>query len=201
MSQIEDTENALLALLGDCQLPAEISIDSAPNAWSGNYVRELLTSTPAVRLAFLGAEPYSEQLTTLNLKARWGVYVVVGWSAADQSQRRLGADAGYDLVSRVAPILHRAPLKDPAGLALPFPEVNGIEVITDAPMDAAHLWVAEILIEIELPLDIPEPCQGPLDDWLRFRATIDLPGGEPLPDIGDAGTAGDVPLQVDLPQT
>ena len=87
-----------------------------------------------MRLAFLGASPYADQLTTLNLKASaWGVYVIVGWSAADQSQRRLGVDGGYDLVSRVAPILHRAPLKDPAGLALPFPEVNGIEVITDAP--------------------------------------------------------------------
>ena len=66
--------------------------------------------------------------------------------------------------------------------------MTSIEVITDAPMDAAHLWVSEILIEIELPLDIPEPCQGPLDDWLRFRATIDLPGAEPSARyFGDAG--------------
>ena len=45
-----------------------------------------------------------------------------------------------------------------------------------------------------------DACYGPLDDFLKVNATIDLPGGEPLPDIADAGVLGDVPLQVDIDQ-
>ena len=47
---------------------------------------------------------------------------------------------------------------------------------------------------------IPADCVGPLDDFLQVRATFDIEGGEPLPDIADAGTAGDLPAIVDLPQ-
>ena len=202
MSQISDTEGALLGLLRTCQLPAGVHIASAPHSWDSGFVQRLLTTTPAVLLAFLGAVPKADAAssTSLNLTANWGCYAVIGWNGKSQEQRRLAVDGGYDIVTRVAPILHNAIIEDPARQRLPIPAVTAIDVLTDSALDLANLWICEVLVEVELPLEIPFDCVGPLDDWLEARATFDLEGGKPLPDIADAGVEGDVPMQTDLPQ-
>ena len=202
MSQIGDTENALLGLLKTCQLPSGVHIASAPHAWDAGFVQRLIPQTPAVLLAFLGAQPHADTAssTSLNLTASWGVYAVVGWNGQSEERRRLAVDGGYDIVARVAPILHNAIIEDPARQRLPIPSVTGIEVLTDSALDLANLWICEVLVEVELPLYIPEDCEGPLDAFIRVRATFDLEGGEPLPDIADAGTLGDVPARQDLDQ-
>ena len=81
--------------------------------------------------------------------------------------------------------------------------VEGLGVETDSALDLANLWVGSIAVSIELPLELlpQESCYGPLDDFLKVRATFDLEGGKPTPDIADAGTEGDMPARVDLPQT
>ena len=189
MSQIGDTEHALLDLLKSCQLPAGISIESAPNDWSGNYVTKLISSTPAVRLVFMGATPRAgdELSTSLNMVARWSCLVVTGWHGLPEEQNRLAEDGGYDLTARIAPIIHNAPLLDPANQRLPIPYVVSIENVANAALLEAGLWACEILVEIELPLDIPEACTGPLDVFLRIRGDLDLPD-----------PAADIPLAVDL---
>ena len=75
-----------------------------------------------------------------------------------------------------------------------------MEVLTDGALEETGLWVGAITLAVRLPLAIPADCVGPLDDFLQVRATFDIEGGEPLPDIADAGTAGDLPAIVDLPQ-
>lgn len=191
MSQIADTENALMRTLEGCQLPAGVSIETAPGEWSPGYIQRLLDKTPAVRLAFLGAQPFETTATALQMRAEWAAYCIVGWAGQDQSMRRLAVDGGYDMVARVAPILHSAPLMDAQRppQRLPLPSVTGIEVLTDAAYDTANLWIAAVLVEVELPLDIPEDCTGPLDDFLRVRGRFDLP--DPAPDL---------PLAVDIPR-
>ena len=165
MSQIGDTENALLGLLRTCQLPTGVHIGSAPSQWDQGFVQRLIPSTPAILLAFLGALPHADarSTTSLNLLASWGLYAVVGWRGQTQEERRLAVDGGYDLVARVAPIIHNAIIEDPARQRLPIPVVVNIETLTDSALDIGNLWVCEIQVEVELPLDIPEDCIGPLD--------------------------------------
>ena len=202
MTQIGDTENALLGLLRECQLPSGVHIGSAPSQWDAGFVQRLIPSTPAILLAFLGAQPHADpgSSTSLNMMASWGAYAIIGWRGQSSEDRRLAVDGGYDIVTRVAPILHNALIHDPAHQRLPFPTVVSIETLTDSALDIGNLWVCEIQVEVELPLDIPEDCVGPLDAFLEVRATIDLPGGKPTPDIADVGTEGDLPVRVDLPQ-
>ena len=52
MSQIGDTENALLGLLRTCQLPTGVHIGSAPSQWDQGFVQRLIPSTPAICLRF-----------------------------------------------------------------------------------------------------------------------------------------------------
>ena len=190
-TQIADTENALLDLLRECQLPSQTHIGSAPSRWDMGFIQRLIPTTPAVLISFLGAEPHADRLqTSLNLNASWGVYAVIGWNGNTQEQRRLAVDGGYDIVGRVAPILHNAPIMDPAQQRLPFPQVTKIEVLTDSSVDVSNLWVCEMLVEIELPLEIPEPCIGPLDDFLRVRGPLVVPD-----------PADDIDIAVDLPQS
>ena len=73
-------------------------------------------------------------------------------------------------------------------------------MLTNSALDLAQLWIGVVEISIELPLDLLPECIGPLDDFVRVRATFDIEGGKPTPDIADAGDAGDVPVRVDLSQ-
>ena len=72
--------------------------------------------------------------------------------------------------------------------------------LTDPSLEQANLWIAAIDVEVSLPLELPEDCIGALDEFLEARATFDVAGGEPAPDIADAGTLGDFPARVDLEQ-
>ena len=200
--QIAKTDRALVRLLEDCNFPG-VTVQSAPHEWDAGYVQRLLGDVPALLVAFLGAEEYDGTKTnTLNLKGAWACYCVVGWHGKDQEARRLGAGAGFDLLARTASVLHSAYLDDENGERLAQVLVEGLGVETDSAVDISNLWVGSIALDIELPLPLleSEGCFGPLDDFLRVRATFDIEGGEPAPDIADAGTAGDLPARVDLPQ-
>lgn len=202
MTQIASTEAALVRLLEGCSFP-NTTVQTCPHEWDGSFVQRLLSATPALLVSFLGGdEPDGEKHTELNLDGRWSVYVVVGWNGKDQEARRLGTAGGYDLLHRTAAALHRAVLTDENGDRLPIVEVDGIGVEADSATDLANLWIASVALTIELPLELVESdaCYGPLDDWLKVRATFDLPGGKPAPAIEDVGTEGDVPMQTDLPQ-
>ena len=197
MTQIVATERAIIRLIESCDFP-DVTVMSAPHEWDGAFVQRLLGQTPAVLVAFLGGEPYddTETSTVLECKGAWGVYIAVGWHGAGQEERRLGAGAGFDLMHRVAASLHAARLMDENGEPLPQATVGGLGVETDSALDLANLWIGSVAVSVELPLELVEgdACYGPLDDWLKVRATFDLPGGKPAPDIEDVGTEGDVQM-------
>ena len=205
MTQIAATDIALVNLLQSCGFPG-VDTASAPHEWDGNYVQQLLSKTPAIRVVFVGAVPHGDtrSSTTLNMVGEWRVYIATGWNGADQRARRLGSGAGFDLTHRAAAALHNAVLTDPTDNSrLPIASVVGIEILADAALDIGNLWVAGISVEVELPLELTESdsCYGPLDDFIRARASFDLPGvGKPAPDISDVGDEGDLPARVDLPQ-
>ena len=149
----------------------------APHEWDAGFVQRLIGATPAILIAFLGADEPDSRLTELNLDGRWAAYVVVGWNGQDQKARRLGAGAGFDLMHRAAAVLHTAVLTEENGERLPQVNVEGLAVETDSALDLANLWIGSIALVIELPLalDPGERCYGPLDDFLRIRGDIDLP--------------------------
>ena len=204
MTQIAATDEALVRLLEGCGFPG-VTVKSVPHEWDPGFIQRLLGDVPALLVAFLGGEQYEDTKTStvLDVAGKWGVYVCSGWNGKDQEARRRGAGAGFDLMHRAASVLHTAILLDAKGDRLPQVQVEGLGVETDSATDLANLWVGSIALNIDLPLELlpTEDCYGPLDEFLQVRATIDLPGvGKPAPDIEDAGTEGDVPVRVDLPQ-
>ena len=203
MTQIAATDDAIVRLLDTCGFPG-VTVMSAPHEWDPGFVQRLLTDVPAILVAFLGGEPFGDTKTStlLDVSGKWSILICTGWNGRDQAARRLGAGAGFDLMHRAAAVLHTAILTDANGNRLPQVQVEGLGVETDSALDLANLWVGSVAVSVELPLELlpSEDCYGPLDDWLKIGMTIDIGGGKPRPDIGDAGDAGDFPAQIDLPQ-
>ena len=196
---IAAVDAALVRLLQDCGLPSAVSVESGPFEWSGAYVTALLDAAPAVRVCFMEADEYDDTRTATNLDmaGRWAVLVVTGWRGGDEASRRLGTDAGYDLLARVTAAIHGASLKDENGQPLesdygdrvPNPGVMRMDVLTDAALEQTGLWVGAVTVAQPLPLNLPPDCQGPLDAFLRIRGDMTQPA-----------PAAPVPLHVDLPQ-
>ena len=199
MTQIYQTDSALIRLLQDCNFPG-VDVASGPHSFDGSYVQRMLSSLPAIRIVFLGCEKYPESTTSLSLAGRWSIILAVGWNGASEEARRIGPGAGLDLLARAAGAFHAAVLKDEHGERLPLIQVDSIEVLSDGAQDIANLWVAEIGVTIEVPIEIPPDCVGPLDDFIRLNYTFDIEGGEPAPPIERAGFDGDVPGRDTLDQ-
>ena len=202
MTQIAATDAALVRLLDSCGFPG-VDVASGPYEFDGAYLTRLLSAAPAIRVVFRSAEEYDGDKTTeLILAGLWAVYVVTGWNGKHEAARRLGAGAGYDLLHRAGAAIHSAILTEENGARLPIASVTGIDVLTDSALDLGNLWVGAISVAVELPLPLlpSDACYGPLDAFLKVRATFDIEGGKPTPDIADAGTEGDVPVIVDLEQ-
>lgn len=203
MTQIAATDAALVRLLESCDLPG-VTVLSAPHEWDAGYVQRLVSKTPAVLVAFHGGDQYDDGGTsnTLDLAGKWSAYIVVGWNSADQAARRIGAGAGFDLMHRVAAILHTAILEDENGERLPSVRVEGVGVETDSALDIANLWIGTVALDINLPLPLleTEACYGPLDDFLRARGGFDLPDvGKPRPATAeDAATDADLSFSADI---
>ena len=192
MTQIALTDDAIVRLLQSCSFPG-VTVQSAPHEWDNGFIQRLLTVTPSILVAFLGAEPYdTETSTTLSMAGKWAAYVVVGWNGQNQKARRIGAGAGFDLMHRAAAALHAAILKEPNGERLPISYVEGLQVRSDSAIDLSNLWIGEIAVSVELPLELLEgdACYGPLDDFLRVRGPLVVPD-----------PADDIDLAVDLDQT
>ena len=188
MTQIYQTDAALIRVLENCNFPG-VNVASGPHTFDGSYIQRLLSSTPAIRVVFNGAEPYSEPTTSLSMAGKWSIIIITGWNGASEEARRIGPGAALDLLARAGGALHAAVLQDENGDRLPVVQVDSMEVLSDGSADLANVYIAEIGITIDLPLDIPEICQGPLDDFLRVRG-----------DLVVSEEAEDFEIAVDLPQ-
>ena len=92
---------------------------------------------------------------------------------------------------RAAAALHAAVLAEPNGERLPISQVEGLQVRADSATDLSNLWIGEIAVSVELPLELmpTDLCYGPLDDFLRVRGPLVVPG-----------PADDLAIDIDLPQ-
>ena len=71
MTQIAADRAPVRLLESFCQFPG-VSIMSAPHEWDGGFVTRLLDTTPAILVAFLGAEEPESRLTELILDGAMG---------------------------------------------------------------------------------------------------------------------------------
>ena len=192
MTQIAETDEALVRLLDTCGFPG-VTVMSAPHEWDAGYVQRLLTDVPAILVAFLGGEPFDDTKTStlLDVSGKWSILICTGWNGRDQKSRRLGVGAGFDLMHRAAAVLHTAILTDANGERLPIVQVEGLGVETDSALDLANLWVGSIAVAVEMPLELlpSESCYGPLDDFLKIRGPLVVPD-----------PADDIALDTDIPQ-
>ena len=192
MTQIAATDEALVRLLDTCGFPG-VTVMSAPHEWDAGFVSRLLTDVRRSWWRFIGGEASDDTATStlLDVSGKWSILICTGWNGRDQAARRLGVGAGFDLMHRAASVLHTAILMDAKGNRLPIAQVEGLGVETDSALDLANLWVGSIAVNVELPLELlpSEDCYGPLDDFLKIRGPLVVPG-----------EAADIDIAVDLPQ-
>ena len=214
MTQIAATDSALVDLLEGCDLPG-VTIMSAPHEWDAGFIQRLLTVTPAVLVAFLGAEPFPDTATStaLALVGKWGVYVCTGWNGKDQAARRLGAGAGFDLMHRAAAAIHTArSSRTPNGDRLATNDKSkGLQrAETDSVgIDIANLWIgSDCRFASSCPLSCylerVTPAMGRSTIYLKTRARRPTFRAchEFDPDAGDdIGDDGDVDAEIDMPQS
>ena len=94
MTQIAATDSALVRLIESCDFPG-VTVLSAPHEWDGGFVQRLIGETPALLVAFLGAEPYEPdtQASTVNRTCEGRVGVVYRRSAGTARIKRRGGSA------------------------------------------------------------------------------------------------------------
>ena len=200
---IAKTEAALVALAADC-LP-NVDVASGPCALDGGYIRRLLGNLPAVRVVFLGGDNPEPSSSFLNAEASWAVLVFTGWQGGNEKSRRVGVDAAYAILSRLAPIYHNALIEDETGAPISRVEVNEIENLWSSAWDLSNVAVYSIGLESTLVLDIEDQdLKGALDDFRSAGISFDLPGEgvtvDPDADPNQIGEVGDLVGRVDLPQ-
>ena len=98
------TEAELVKLAADCL--STVDVQSGPGALDGGYIQRLLNNLPAARICFLGADTPEPPSTDLTVDASWAALIFTGWQGGDERSRRIGVDAAYAIISRLAPIYH-----------------------------------------------------------------------------------------------
>ena len=200
---IAETETKLVALLGDCLDTVDVA--AGPGEWDGGYLQKMLSSLPAVRVVFGGSEDVNTSSTFLSMRANWIVYVITGWKGGDERSRRIGTDAAYAIIQRALAVLHNERLMEDNGVdTLTLITVQSVENLWSSAWDLTNVAIYAITCTTDCPIDplLAGDCKEDLADFRKANFTFDLPGvGVDAPDIEDAGTAGDLPGQAEIPQT
>ena len=213
---IAAAEDWLKAVCEDA-LGSAVTVTTGPHEWDGSFVKNLLTSLPAVVTVFDGGTAAAG--TSLTLDATWTLYVVTGWKGGDQASRRRQAITGaYAILQVLLVRLHNTNMGERqysaqgTGAAVPnIPALEDLEGfgrvrVTDITNEGSGEWermgvtIWALELENQIPLEIP--VDENLADWLRTNLTIDIEGGDVFdPDTDEIGVDGDLASQFDMPQT
>ena len=213
---IAAAEDWFVAVVKDVVGP-DISVVTGPHEWDGSFLKNLLTSLPAVVITLDGGTAVAS--TSLTLDATWTLYVVAGWQGGDQASRRRAATKGaYVIVQALLVRLHNANMGarqfTETGGGGPVPNIPDLEDlegfgrirITDFTNEGSGEWervgAAIYAVELEQQIPLELPVDENLADWLRTNLTIDIEGGDEFkPDTDEIGVDGDVTSRFDIPQT
>ena len=94
---IAAAEDWLVAVIKDV-VGSEVSVVTGPHDWDGSFLKNLLTSLPAVVVTLDGGTALDS--TSLTLDATWTLYVVAGWQGGDQATRRRAAIKGAYVIAQ-----------------------------------------------------------------------------------------------------
>ena len=202
---IAAAEDWLKAICEDA-LGSAVTVTTGPHGWDGSFVKNLLTSLPAVVTVFDGGT--ATEGTSLTLDATWTLYVVTGWKDGDQSSRRRRAITGaYAILQVLLVRLHNTNMGERqysasgTGAAVPnIPALEDLEGfgrvrVTDITNEGSGEWervgvtIWALELENQIPLELPTDAN--LADWLRANVDFDLP---------DVGEDVDLEADIDLPQ-
>ena len=213
---IAAAEDWFVAVVKDVVGP-DVSVVTGPHDWDGSFLKNLLTSLPAVVITLDGGTAAGS--TSLTLDATWTLYVVAGWQGGDQASRRRAATKGaYAIVQALLVRLHNTNMgerqytESGGGGAVPnIPALEDLEgfgriQITDFTNEGSGEWervgVALYAVELKQQMPLELPVDVNLVDWLRTSLTIDIEGGDEFnPDIDEIGIDGDATSRFDMPQT
>ena len=213
---IAAAEDWLVAVVKDV-VGSDVTVLSGPHDFDGSFLKNLLTSLPAVVITLDGGTAAAS--TSLTLDATWTLYVVAGWQGGDQASRRRAATKGaYAIVQALLVRLHNTNMgarqfsASGTGAAVPnIPDIEDLDGfgqirITDFTNEGSGEWdrVGAAIYAIELQQNVPLelPVDANLADWLRTNLTIDIEGGDEFdPDTDEIGVDGDATAQIDMPQT
>ena len=164
---IAAAEDWFVAVVEDVVGP-NVSVVTGPHDWDGSFLKNLLTSLPAVVITLDGGTAVAS--TSLTLDATWTLYVVAGWQGGDQASRRRAATKGaYAIVQALLVRLHNTNMGERqfsasgTGAAVPnIPDLEDLEGfgrirITDFTNEGSGEWerVGAALYAIELAQNIP----------------------------------------------
>ena len=189
---IAAAEDWFVAVVKDVVGP-DVSVVTGPHDWDGSFLKNLLTSLPAVVITLDGGT--AADGTSLTLDATWTLYVVAGWQGGDQASRRRGATKGaYRIVQALLVRLHGTNMGERqfsatgTGAAVPnIPDLEDLEGfgrirITDFTNEGSGEWeragAAIYAVELEQQIPLELPVDENLADWLRTNLTIDIEGGD-----------------------
>ena len=165
------------------------SIESGPGQWSERYLQSVVKTMPAVRVAFLGADPRDE--TALTVDGDWEIYILNGWSKdRDALRRAKGTTTGlFRAACLLAARIHRKPIII-ADDDRTFAEVVDISNSWRGELDIWQLSLIGIGVTVPLALD-EKVDPSTIDDFLRAGVDFDLP---------DEGATVDLEAVIDIPQ-
>ena len=165
---IAAAEDWFVAVVKDVVGP-DVSVVTGPHDWDGSFLKNLLTSLPAVVITLDGGTAVDS--TSLTLDATWTLYVVAGWQGGDQASRRRAATKGaYVIVQALLVRLHNTNMGErqfsASGTgAAPCPNIPDLEDlegfgrirITDFTNEGSGEWerVGAALYAVELAQQIP----------------------------------------------
>lgn len=171
-SPIERAEDWLVAECNRLLGSVFRSIESGPGEWSDAYLQRVVSSAPAVRVAFLDGD--GKDTSDLQLDGRWAIYVLTGWRGTDDRTRRRG-DArqigSYRAACLLGAWLHNRRI----------PDVGGIRVRSMVNMWAGRLDRSALSlfgVTLDIPMTVPVPV-----DVAQFRSFLtagvdwDIQGG------------------------
>ena len=210
-------EDWLVAVVKDV-VGADVAVLTGPHDFDGSFLKNLLSSLPAVVIVFDGGT--AGDGTSLTLDATWTLYVITGWQGGDQASRRRDATTGaYAIWTALAVRLHNESMGErqysASGTGSLIPNIPSLDDldgfgrlrVADITNEGSGEWservgVALWALELEQQIPLELPVDANLQDWLRTAATFDLPGvgHEFDPDQDTIGEDGDLTSRFDQPQ-
>ncbi len=170
MSVIATVEDAIIASVS-ARLGNKVrGVESLAGPWTVDALKQALQFAPCVRVGFLGGDTTPD--ADVSIRARFGVYLIVGHALAAQRRRGAAQVIGlYDMLEAVAPALHE----------MSVPGVGSLVVRGTATAFAEYtlqMGGAVYALNCEMPaMVMPDADPIPaLDAFVTFHADSDITG-------------------------